>query len=235
MQGNDLYGGVDPRDIPNYSYVEAARLSGVSRGTLRSWVLGRKYPRRGGVAQFEPLIDLPHPDSPKLSYNNIIEAHVLSVLRRFHGLELKKVRTAIDYMKTKWGIAHPLTFKGVQTDGVDIFIDRLGDIINASLGGQMVFREAVETRLSRIDYGEDGRSIRLFPFVRKEISLDQPRLISIDPRVAFGKPVIAGTRIQVANIVDRWQAGDSLTELAEDYHVPVESVEEAIRFMQRAA
>lgn len=235
MQENDIYGGKDPRDIPNYSYVDAARLSGVPCATLRSWVRGRQYPRGGGMARFIPLIDIPDKNISALSYNNIVEAHVLSVMRRYHGLEMKRVRAAIEYMKTQWDMPHPLTYKGFQTDGIDIFIDRLGKVINASRGGQIVFKEAIADRLSRIEYGEDGKSIRLFPFVRKNPSAEQPRSISIDPRIAFGKPVIAGTAIGVATIMDRWNAGDSLVELAHDYKVDLENIEEAIRFMQKAA
>lgn len=235
MQSIDIYNGQDPRDIPNYSYPEAARLSGVPRATLRSWVRGRSYPRQDGKAYFEPIIELPNDKISALSYNNIIEAHVLSVIRRHHGLELKKVRAAIDYMKKHWNMAHPLTHRGFKTDGVDLFIEKLGDIINASRGGQMVFREAIQARLTRIEYGDDERSIRLFPFVRSSDSMQQPKIISVDPRVAFGKPVIAGTGIPASNIVERMKAGDSITNLAADFQIQPAQVEEAIRFMLKEA
>lgn len=235
MQGNDIYGGKDPRNIPNYSYPEAARLSGVPHATLRSWVRGRRYPRRDGTARFKPLIELPDKNIPALSYNNIIEAHVLSVIRHYHHLELKKVRAAIDYMKEKWKVAHPLTYRGFKTDGIDLFIERLGEIINASRGGQVVFRETIEARLSRIEYGTDGQSIKLFPFVRNTDSREQPRFISVDPRVSFGKPVVAGTGIPVANIVDRLEAGDSIADLERDFQIDSASIEEAIRYVLKAA
>lgn len=235
MRDTDIYGGEDPRDIPNYSYMEAARLSRVPNATLRSWVRGRHYPRRGGTAQFKPLIELPDKNIPALSYNNIIEAHVLSVIRHYHHLELKKVRAAIDYMKETWRVAHPLTYQGFKTDGIDLFIERLGKIINASSGGQVVFRETIEARLSRIEYGTDGKSIKLFPFVRNMDSLEQPRFISVDPRVSFGKPVIAGTGIPVANIVDRLEAGDSIADLERDFRIGSAPIEEAIRYVLKAA
>lgn len=239
MQGNDIYNGKDPRDIPNYSYPEAARLSGVPTATLRSWVIGRRYPRRGGSAQFKPLIELPDKNIPALSYTNIIEAHVLSVIRNYHHLELKKVRAAIDFMKRSLEVTHPLTYKGFKTDGIDLFIDHLGEVIlNASQGGQVVFREIMEARLSRIDYGSDGKSVRLFPFIRNtgyQSAARQPRIISVDPRVSFGKPVIAGTGIPVANIVDRLEAGDSIADLQRDFQISHESIEEAIRYGLKAA
>jgi uncharacterized protein (DUF433 family) len=235
MRHTDIYGGKEPGDIPNYSYTESARLSGVPYATLRSWVHGRQYPRGDGTARFEPLIELPEAEVPALSYNNIIEAHVLSVIRHYHKLELKKVRAAIVYAKEKIGVERPLIYNVFKTDGVDLFVEHLGDVINASRGGQMAFREIIEARLSRIDYGSDGKSIRLFPFVRNTDSADQPKSISIDPRVSFGKPVIAGTGIPVANIVDRLRAGDSITDLEKDYQIGLDRIEDAIRYELKAA
>jgi len=235
MKTIDIYNGQDPRDIPNYTYPEASRLSGVPQATLRSWVRGRPYPRQDGTAYFKPIIELPDADIPALSYNNIIEVHVLSFIRKHHQLELRKVRSAIDFMKKKWKMTHPLTYQGFKTDGIDLFIEQLGGTINASRGGQMVFQEAIEARLTRIEYGDDGHSIRLFPFVRNLDSPQQPKIISADPRVSFGKPVIAGTGIPVTNIVERLEAGDSIAELADDFQIQPAQVEEAIRYMLKKA
>ena len=46
--------------------------------------------------------------------------------------------------------------------------------------------------------------------------LDHPR-ISIDPAVCHGKPVVAGTRILVGNILGGLAAGQSIAQLIEDY------------------
>jgi len=59
---------------------------------------------------------------------------------------------------------------------------------------------------------------------------DAPRLIAIDPTISFGRPVIAGSSIPTAVLHERWKAGDSIQELAEDYHRPVAEIEEAIRY-----
>ena len=58
-----------------------------------------------------------------------------------------------------------------------------------------------------------------------------------DPRVSFGRPVLRGQGVPTAVLADRFKGGDTLQELAGDYGVSTEEIEEAIRceFDRRAA
>jgi uncharacterized protein (DUF433 family) len=51
----------------------------------------------------------------------------------------------------------------------------------------------------------------------------------IDPYIAFGRPVLTGTGIPTAVIADRYKAGESIDELANDYEQDRFRIEEAIR------
>ncbi len=81
---------------------------------------------------------------------------------------------------------------------------------------------------SRIERDPHGLPIRLYPFTRPG-DLDQPRAVVIDPRVSFGRPVLAGTGIATAVIAERYKAGESTAELAQDYGREQAEIEEAIR------
>jgi len=48
--------------------------------------------------------------------------------------------------------------------------------------------------------------------------------------MAFGRPVIAGSRIPTADVFERFKAGDSLETLVADYDRPTEEIQEAIRY-----
>jgi uncharacterized protein (DUF433 family) len=85
----------------------------------------------------------------------------------------------------------------------------------------------LDAHLKRIERDEHGVAIRLFPFTRK--GTQAPRIVAIDPLVAFGRPVIVGSRIPTADVADRFKAGESPAELAHDYARPQEEIEEAIR------
>jgi uncharacterized protein (DUF433 family) len=59
--------------------------------------------------------------------------------------------------------------------------------------------------------------------------------VSIDPRVAFGRPVISGTRIPTSDVADRFNAGESPADLAFDYGRSQDEILEAIRCEQAKA
>ncbi|MGH8068644.1 MAG: hypothetical protein ACRERE_26115 [Candidatus Entotheonellia bacterium] len=48
----------------------------IPQATLRSWVVGRRYPTGDGTRFFEPLVTLPDPNRPLLSFMNVVEVHV---------------------------------------------------------------------------------------------------------------------------------------------------------------
>lgn len=58
---------------------------------------------------------------------------------------------------------------------------------------------------------------------------DEPRSIVIDPRVAFGRPVLAGTGIPTALVAERYKAGETMEDLAKDYERDRVDIEEAVR------
>jgi uncharacterized protein (DUF433 family) len=61
------------------------------------------------------------------------------------------------------------------------------------------------------------------------MTLIAPR-ISVDPEVRFGKPVIAGTRVPVSVIVGAVAAGDSWSEVAQQYGITEEDVRAALTY-----
>ncbi len=64
--------------MPAYGFREAARYLRMPSATLTTWVKGRAYKRNGEVSFIEPLITPPgEADRSRLSFNNLIEAHVL--------------------------------------------------------------------------------------------------------------------------------------------------------------
>src|SRR3982750_2398666 len=65
-----IYGGIDPREIPTYGIYESAHALKIPTGTLRSWIYGRNYRTAGGLKRFQPIIALPDPDLPLLSFMN---------------------------------------------------------------------------------------------------------------------------------------------------------------------
>lgn len=218
----------DLRETPAYGITEASHYLGIPKATLRSWVLGRPYPTESGKRFFRPIIDLPDKEQRLLSFVNLVEVHVLDALRRAHGVPLSHVRTSVDYLKNRLGSKHPLAQEKFATDGVDLFVERFGRLVNITREGQLVIKELIETYLQRVERDPVGIPIRLYPFTR-ERKPEEPRSIVIDPYISFGRPVLAGTGIATNIVAQRYKAGESIEELAEDYGRSRSDIEEAIR------
>jgi uncharacterized protein (DUF433 family) len=224
----ELYGETDPRDIPTYSISDAARYLRIPVGTVRSWTIGRHYPISNGSSFFRPLIPIRDLKPRLLSFTNLVEVHVLRAIRKHHQIDLGNVRTALDFIDQQFQASHPLARERFLTDGVDLFIERYGSLINASKKVQTELKEAFAAHLERIEPDDTGLAIKLYPFTRSHEE-DNPRVVVIDPRIAFGRLVIVGTGIATSVLAERYQAGDSIDELAYDYDCDRLMIEEAIR------
>jgi uncharacterized protein (DUF433 family) len=212
----DIYDGRDPRDVPTYGVAEAAKYLLLPVGTLREWVAGR-----------DRVIQIDRGDRRLLSFWNLVEAYVLASLRRHHGVPLQRVRKALRFVERKLQLKRPLIEQEFLTDGLDLFVEEYGKLINASKEGQTEMRSILEASLARVDRDPRGLASRFFPWSRTP---DEPRGVEINPRRAFGRLVIAGTGIPTAVIAERLRAGDSLQHLADDYRVSLDKIGTALRW-----
>jgi uncharacterized protein (DUF433 family) len=219
---------VDPRELPAYSISESAHYLRIPRSTLRAWVAGQAYRSNGDTRLFRSIIALPDRRASLLSFINLVEVHVLDALRREHEVPLQKVRKAILYLSQHLHSRHPLAEQRFETDGVDLFIRHYGQLVNISQSGQLAMRKILEAYLRRVEWDDAGVVARLYPFTRKRM-VDEPKAIVIDPRISFGRPVLAGSGIPTAVIAERYKAGESVDELADDYGRKRLEIEEAIR------
>lgn len=221
------------RDLAAYTLAEAARYLRLPPATLRSWVLGRDYPTVKGSGQFPPLIRPASRRPPLLSFSNMIEAHVLRSLRTEHGVPVKELRTALAYAEKSLGIERLLLRGELRANAGKVFLDRYGELIDLSASGQLAMRRLFDAHLQRIEWDSSKFPIRLYPFVSSAApSAERP--IVIDPRIAFGRPVVMRKGVSTSAIADRIDAGESVEEVAADYDLGQSEIEQAIVY-ERAA
>lgn len=218
----DLY------NFPAYSVTDAARYLRIPVVTLRSWLQGRSYATQKGQRTFEPLLQRPSLEHSQLSFTNLVEARVLRIIRETHQVKLDKVRRALDYMIQQFHTQHPLVLKKFQTDGIDLFVEQMDELVNVSRSGQLAMRETLKHLLNRVEWDEQDVATRLFPFVHPEG--DDTKILYIDPRISFGKPVIAGKGIPTTSITDLYEAGDEIEDIAYEFDCTPEQVTAAIQF-----
>lgn len=214
----------DLTEVPIYGPAEAAQYLRVPYNTLLYWLKG---------SEFVPPLVRPATRNPvRLSFMNLLECHMVSGMRSVYQVRVPRVRKALHTLTNYKQFKHPLVEQVFLTNGVDLLIEHLGDIIDL-MHGQTVFRSMVELHLRRIERDPTGL-FKFFPFVI-ERRATEPRSIEITPSVGFGKPVIAGTGISTAVIASRFNARESVEELAGEYGRAIQEIEEAIRWEQKSA
>ncbi len=228
-QRSDLFDGdKDSREVPNYSVTEAAHCLQLPRTTLREWIAGRYYAMEEGPRFFEPLILPASQNPPLLSFMNLVEAHVLSAIRRERQIRLMKIREALRYLYDYFPSRHPLAAQPFETDGITLFVQEYGQLIDIGREGQVAMRSVLEAYLQRVERDEAGLAARLYPFTSMP-HVETHKLIVIDPTIAFGRPALVGRGIPTTVIAQRYKAGESITSLMRDYECDQAEIEEAIR------
>ena len=188
----------DPRHVPLYSIPECARYLGLPVSTVRSW-LGK--PGSDRKVDGKPLIIPAGSDPTALSFTNLVELHVLALLRRQHKASLREVRTKIDRLKRSGNTEAPLASR---------------ELLNLS-GDQ------------RVELDRDGLPGRYFPFTRG-YGVDDPKMIVINPRIRFGRPVIDGSGVSTSAVARFSNGGETVAELADEYRLRPEQIKEAILY-----
>ncbi|MGB2623218.1 MAG: DUF433 domain-containing protein [Candidatus Acidiferrum sp.] len=205
---------------PAYGLSEAAVYLKVPYTTLRYWLTG--FGKRSPIIQ--PVESVP----TRLSFLNLLECHALAGMRKIYNLKLPKVRSALRKVSEQFPQPHPLISEVFLTDRKDLFIERMGQIVNVSRQRNQLSLDFYRMHLERVEVDPKGL-FHFFPFVIAP-SASEPKTIEINPMLGFGKPVIAGTGISTAIIASRFNAREPITSLAEEYGCTPQQIEEAIRW-----
>jgi len=202
-------------DRAAYGLPEASHYLRMNYSTLRSWT------SPSGVIQT--------PEHGFLSFNNLLETHMLKALRRKHRFSMQSIRRALGEVSRITQSERPLLESSFATDGISLFLEVDKDLINLTKSGQVAMREIVSLYMTRIERDSAGVPVRLFPFIVSAREAE-PKSISINPKVAFGRSVLAGTGISTEVVAGRFAARDSVPSLAEEYGVSPSIIEDAIRW-----
>jgi len=206
--------------VPNYRIREAARYAHLSTQTVAKWHTKPGANRRSTLSTKEK--------GASLSYLQLIEVAVVSSFRKA-GVKLKKIEAAREYLSRQLEAEFPFAEYRFKTDGKELWMDYAqfeadaGDntLLAASKGGQLAWSDIIG-RLQEFDYEDDhGLAIRWHVAGRDEN-------VIIDPRIQFGAPSVEG--VATWAFKGRWQAGEELDDIADDFGVSNFDVLAALRF-----
>ena len=205
--------------IPNYKIRDAARYAHLSSQTVASWHTKPGSNKKSTLSNKE--------NGAALSYLQLIEVAVVASFRKA-GVSLKKIKSAREFLAKQLEAEHPFAEYRFKTDGKELWMDyaqfeaSAGDktLLAASQNGQLAWTDIIG-KLQEFEYEDDGLAVKWHV-----AGLDQD--IIIDPRVQFGAPAIDGVATWVFK--GRWECGEPLSEIADDFGVPNSAVIQALQF-----
>ncbi len=95
-----------------------------------------------------------------------------------------------------------------------------GKMVAADMNGQVAWGDVIADRFTEFDYQDD---IAVVWHVAR-----RGNPISIDPRVAFGAPSVSGIPTWI--LKGRWDAGETIRHIQDDYGLSQEDIIHALRF-----
>lgn len=239
----------DPIEVPRYTpwdVVHYLRLVPGALSTLTGRLNGAPYPQGNHAyfwGPFPPLLGSEvfirmgaSDEEGRMTFRELADLFVRAAVP--HAL-MEWVRTG-DEDDKRWADLYMVLgrgLEGMQREPVPFdhspVEDRVDGLVRPFAGSLeeedlRLLRKTFTLRLERVETRE-GMPVRLYPFSRDPAERS-PRKIVLDPRLRFGKPTLAEHGVPTDSLFERYLAGDSIRELAEDYGLPTAEVEEAIRY-----
>lgn len=213
----------DPRvGIPLYALAEVAQYLRIPYSTLQSWV----HPSGGRSPLVSSLPRTGHEAS--VPFIGLAEAFVLQAARRA-GVPRSRIRPGVEAVRSELGLEHALATRVLYTDGAELLVKYAADEADLEVARtrQRQLTETVRDQLQLLTYGSDGYASRL------QLPDFESVGVIVDPGVAFGYPVVEKTGTRIADVVDRFWAGESLHDIAYDFGLTEEAVEALVRAQTR--
>ena len=222
---------IDPKSpvfAPRYSYAEADRLAGVTRGTAKRWLRGYHHRGPDGERRFHaPVIPGERLDDAEgyVSFADLVE---VAALKRWRDLRWPPptLRKVAEGCRRMFGLDRPLITERFKREAPAVFADRLACFVDLPPGQRKQAWETMRAFLDSLDYEDDFVSA-WWPRGR-----DVP--VAIDPDYGFGLPVVTRsglrTLLRTEIVLEQFLAGETAAAIAEDYRLPLQSITAAIDF-----
>lgn len=214
---------------PRYTMREATCATRIPASTLRSWLVGQTYQRKADVGFFEPVIRRPQAENSRLSFTNLIEAHVLRALRTVHEVKMGAIREAVGIAEAELGIERLLVNPGLRTSAGELFLDHYSALLHLSPSRQLAMRAVLAQYLQRVEYDEMELPTEFYPFARNPGNLEE-KVVLLSSFVSFGRPVLRRTGVSTRAVVQRLDAGEDQSVILQDYEITKAELEEAVLY-----
>jgi uncharacterized protein (DUF433 family) len=211
-----------------YTLPDAAKLLRIDLRLLRRWVAG--YPADPVLTpnrQASGLGSLQNSGFGRdryFGFLTLIEIFTAYQLRT-RGFSMQKLRRFRNELAESFETDFPFALKGLLSSRREL-LKEMGDcaLLQLGTGGQTAFEKVLQPFCEKIEFDSASKlAAKLFPAGRESS-------IVVDPRHAFGQPVILGTNVTTEAIALRLRAGETESDLADDFDLTEQQVREVRDF-----
>lgn len=220
----------DPLLAGFFSVADAARLVGVSPALVRGWLNGYSNSQSG------PVIDRDFAGTRTVSFLDLMELRFIATFRA-QRVPMPTLRRAAEKARKDWNVRHPLALSSSKyiTDRRRVFEQAAKeneDRVTWDMAtGQQEMWETIEETIERgVEFDPRTYLARIW----RPMEAQFPNVI-IDPRVAFGRPVIEGTRVPTSVLFRQWKAEQDKDVVAKWFGVTRKDVSTAVEYELVAA
>lgn len=214
--------------LPSYQIGVVARYAHTTPQTVAYW-----HYRGGSLGPALPNRERRRP----LSYLEMIEIAFVAVFREY-GLSLQRIRRTREYVAQTFNSEYPFADYRFKTEGTHLLLDLQntepgfdfkGSILGDK-GGQLGWDTLLADKFYEFDYeaipvGRNGDNPVLA--VTWHVA-GRDSLVLIDPRVAFGAPMVRG--IPTWAVKGRDAAGETREDIQEDFGLTADEITHALAF-----
>ncbi len=212
---------VDKFTTPLLTPLETAVQLQIPERTVRHWL--------SQTAAGHPLVHSVRPERrgwPSVPFVALVEAYVLRTLRKL-GIPSHKIMDAVTDIREQFGTEFGLATRRIATDGVDVFVHYLdSDQIARAGDQQMPIRAVIKDYLRYIVWDDDDDFPKRLTLRRYDPAIAQ---VVIDPRFAWGAPIVEPAKVPVDAVLGMWRAGETPDVVADEYGLSLEQVNALIR------
>ena len=211
-----------------YEIPLAARLTQIPESRVRAWTTGYGKKRKG------PLIDSQYEKLGgryAMGFLDLIEVRFVDKFIE-QGVKPQTMRLVIENAKKELGVSHPFSVSSqkfkMDKHGKKVFLEmieqqdrRLLDLTNNHFAMVEIIQQ---TLLDGVEFDAEGLARRWYPERAKYSD------ILLDPRIAFGKPIIHGHNITTYAVMDAFKAEGNIDAVADWFDIKPALIKQAVEF-----
>lgn len=214
----------DPLNAGFFSVRSVSVLLDIHPRTIKGWLDGYKNSKSG------PMVARDFKDSVTISFLDLMELRFIEFFRS-QKVSTHTIRLAAERARSEWRVEHPFALSKAKylTDRRRIFAqiaEESGDKPTWEMAsGQHEMWEVIESIIAK--------GVEFDPNTQLALSW-KPRLefpdVVVDPKVAFGSPVIERRGVPTSVLFKQWKAEGRKSAVADWFNVSEAEVETAVDF-----